>query len=229
MLTATEIVLINALFEILNTVLYGTCDTMVLPIDTTTNATYYLFSTACLNALNSQNPCNISSPPAGCTLSQGYWKTHNFYEDKAPKNQPWPLLEYGQSTKTEDIALCNMTYLEILHTPPAGGVKWYILAHQYIAAILNIANGASTTPDLESALDSASLLLEDNCDKNISDSTQISVLAALIDDYNNGITGPEPCYFAYDNTDEYFEEQAEKLAQALLREEEFANIEPCSN
>jgi hypothetical protein len=108
----------------------------------------------------------------GCTLTQGYWKNH----------QPWPIADAG---------LCGATWDEILHTAPKGDA-WYVVAHQWIAASLNVASGAAVTPEVQAALDAAEGYLAD-CE--IADDEKADALAAsaLLDDYNNGAVGPGHC------------------------------------
>lgn len=101
----------------------------------------------------------------GCTLTQGYWKTHSGY-GPAPYDENWlNLFNYYCSIHDEDEYCLNdpndpgidpsilgpdvqffglmeeienpVTFYEILWTPPKGGNAYYILAHQYIAAKLN--------------------------------------------------------------------------------------------
>ncbi len=75
------------------------------------------------------------SCPVGCVLSQGFWKTHPdaWPEGHHPKD---PFFRSGK------------TWMEVLWTAPKGDA-YYILAHQYIAAVLNEAHGA--TPPAEVA------------------------------------------------------------------------------
>src|SRR5688500_7780641 len=73
----------------------------------------------------------------GCTLTQGYWKNHNELRTQRRQRLDWPApLDEAQ-------LLCGQKLLDILNTVPRGEA-WYILAHQYIAASLNAASGAST-------------------------------------------------------------------------------------
>ena len=65
----------------------------------------------------------ICDPVAGCTLTPGFWKNHS-------------------QLITEDTLLCEETWIDILNTPPRRGNAFYILAHQWIAAELNVADGA---------------------------------------------------------------------------------------
>jgi hypothetical protein len=73
------------------------------------------------------------APPTNkCPLTQGFWKNHP---------NVWPVA---------DLTLGSQTYSEaallvILHTPPRGDAS-LILAHQLIAALLNIANGSNPSP-----------------------------------------------------------------------------------
>jgi hypothetical protein len=118
----------------------------------------------------------------GCTLTQGYWKTHHAGAQPEVLDVPWPI--------SEDTLLCGETWLDILWTVPAGN-GWYVLAHQYIAAQLNVASGASTTPEVDQALLDAQALLEGNCTWLAPN--QATTLADLLDDYNNGDVGPGHC------------------------------------
>ncbi len=68
------------------------------------------------------------TPTGGCVFSQGYWKNH-------PESWPVTQLQLGNVTYSQD------QLLAILHQPViANGLVQ--LAHQEIAAKLNIANGA---------------------------------------------------------------------------------------
>jgi len=83
----------------------------------------------------STDPC----PPTSCTFTQGYWKTHGPAGCVAGNNSnEWPVnaLTLGSVAYT-DLQLC-----QILNTP-AGGNGLVSLAHQLIAAKLNLASGAS--------------------------------------------------------------------------------------
>jgi parallel beta-helix repeat protein len=69
------------------------------------------------------------TPTGGCVFSQGYWKNH-------PEAWPVTQLQLGNVTYTQD------QLLAILHEPVRHGNALISLAHQEIAAKLNIANGA---------------------------------------------------------------------------------------
>ena len=79
--------------------------------------------------------------PVGCVWTQGFWKTHpdvwpsGFHPDA-------PFFSSGK------------TWMEALWTPPRGDA-YFILAHQYIAAALNRASGASMPAEVKDAFDAA--------------------------------------------------------------------------
>lgn len=130
---------------------------------------------------------------SGCTLTQGYWKTHSEY-GPAPYDDTWALLPQGADTP---FFLSGKSWYEVLWTPPQGGNAYYILANQYIAARLNILNGADTTPEVEAALAWA----EDNLFEVNTPGDKLSKTlrnealkqAALLDGYNMGLVGPGHC------------------------------------
>ena len=180
-------------------------------------ATLALFVFACTSGLSeseaeSSNPCpdcdkpdasppaphvDASPPPphvdaappdeAGCTRTQGYWKRHNEYATPPGLQLDWP------APHDEDDLLCGQTLLDILNTPPQGDA-WYIVAHQTIAAWLNIASGASTTDEVDTALASAEAWLLDNCGgAPASESAEALEWAATLERYNRGAIGPGHC------------------------------------
>jgi hypothetical protein len=71
-------------------------------------------------------------PKPGCTLTQGYWKTHSKY-GPAPYDARWALV--GEDTA---FFSSGKTWYEAINTSSAGGNAYYILARQYIAAKLNL-------------------------------------------------------------------------------------------
>jgi hypothetical protein len=129
-------------------------------------------------------------PPAcrenlGCTYTQGYWKNHA---------TNWP-------TGYEPSALfysSGQTWLQVLWTEPKGGNAYYILAHQYIAAVLNKANGAYVPAEIQSILTSAASWFStsnpSSCAEKGSCQPQKN-WAAVLDTYNRGEYpgGPPHC------------------------------------
>ena len=126
-------------------------------------------------------PCDT-----GCTLTIGYWKTHSPYFRDGAKNDPaWDLLDDG----THD----TKAIYEILTTPPKGDA-YYILAHQYIGATLNILSGASMSGEALEAYNKATDLIHNNGPGvSKADKKKWTSLASVLDRYNNGYIGPGHC------------------------------------
>jgi hypothetical protein len=135
--------------------------------------------------------CDI--PCDGCTLTQGYWKTHSEH-GPAPYDETWAELEDGADT---EFFTTGESYYDILWSPPAGGNAYLILAHQWIAAQLNGIAGASMPDDVMDAFNSGQQLLEDYAAMAYipagPDKAMAIDLAGMLDDYNNGQTGPGHC------------------------------------
>jgi hypothetical protein len=126
----------------------------------------------------------------GCTLTQGYWRTHSKY-GPAPYDDTWAKLPKGADTK---FFSSKQSYYEVLWTPPQGGNVCYILAVQYIAAELNKLSGADFG-DIKGTFEDAKAMLKDqkNFDKCTLDKKKATALAKKLDDYNNGRIGPGHC------------------------------------
>jgi hypothetical protein len=135
----------------------------------------------------------------GCTYTQGFWKTHgpvgcvtgnntNRWWDAA-NNVAVTSLTLGNVSYT-DLQLCS-----ILNTP-AGGNGLISLAHQLIAAKLNIANGSSDAA-IKSSIDAADALIGNLAIPPIGSGSLLpSATAALVTaltNYNEGATGPGHC------------------------------------
>lgn len=123
----------------------------------------------------------------GCTLTQGYWKTHSSH-GPAPEDDGWdavggPDVQFFSSGKT---------WFELFWTPPKGGNKYIQLAHQYMAAKLNILNGASTTPAVDAAITAAETYFNSGATPQ-NPGTVPAGLASTLADYNEGTIGPGHC------------------------------------
>ena len=128
----------------------------------------------------------------GCTFTQGYWKTHGPVGCVTGNNTDvWPVtsLQLGTVTYT-DMQLCS-----ILNTP-AGGNGLLALAHQLIAAKLNIANGANGSAIAQSIADADALIggltIPPVGSGSLSAASTNTLIAALTN-YNEGLTGPGHC------------------------------------
>lgn len=134
-------------------------------------------------------------PGGGCTLTQGYWKTHSEY-GPAPYDDTWAELPNGADTPFFDTPV---SWYEMFHTPPRGGNKYISLAHQWMAATLNGLADADLS-EVASEMADAQTLLDDydgdwdnprGYSRDIRD--QMNALANTLDDYNNGNIGPGHC------------------------------------
>ena len=138
----------------------------------------------------------------GCAYTQGYWKTHSA-DGPADRDDTWDLVgPLGEYTLFFD---SGQTWIDVLWTPPSGGNAYYILAHQYIAAKLNVLAGASST-SISSELALAEALFEEYTPEEIGDRdvdpdlrAQFIELAETLDEFNNGNLGVPHCDDVDDN------------------------------
>lgn len=144
----------------------------------------------------------------GCTLTQGYWKTHSD-QGPAPYDDTWALLGDvdGDGNATEDegelFFSSGQTWLEVFRTPPSGGNVYYQLAHQYMAAVLNQLGGASSTPAVDAALAAAVSFFTNSATdtpaeagalgKNSTTRKNAQAAASTLGSYNEGAIGPGHC------------------------------------
>ena len=133
----------------------------------------------------------------GCTLTPGYWKTHSVY-GPAPYDDNW--LNILPAAQDSPFFNSGQTYYQVLWTTPSGGNAYYILAHAYIAAELNVLNGANVPADVSAALNQAEswfsqiyMTPDYNFKSNKTVRAEFISLAGLLDDYNNGLVGPGHC------------------------------------
>jgi len=127
-------------------------------------------------------PCEVIS---GCTYTKGYWG-----------NKPgvvWP----SPYSRTDTFFNSGQTWQQVLDTEPRGN-GYYILAHQYIAAVLNIANGASVPKGVLDTLDLALEWLQFNGPNACTGPGSCGVQknwAAVLESYNKGEYpgGPPHC------------------------------------
>jgi hypothetical protein len=121
----------------------------------------------------------FNSPVSGgCTATLGYWKNHT---------NVWPLGFDPNAT----FYTSGKSWITVLKTPPVGDA-YYILAHQFIAATLNAADGASVPANVQTALNSAAGYFADPAGSSLT-RTQLIALATLLDSYNNGNQGVPHC------------------------------------
>lgn len=155
-------------------------------------------------------PCPPVPPhtcTGGCTLTQGFWKNHE---------EDWPAQWQGAH-------LCGESWLDLLNTSPSGGDAKLILAHQYFAAVLNVASGACTTPEVDQALQTAANLLN-QCDDSLFDKqtqtrAQAISAALVLANFNEGLIGPGHCDAVSSKKRNTEEENVEPSLQSLILRE----------
>jgi hypothetical protein len=146
--------------------------------------------------------------PTGCTLTQGYWKTHSA-KGPAPFDDNWnniPTDPYAPGTwggthENTVFFYSGQTWYQVFWTPPSGGNAYYQLAHQYEAAVLNILNGADPSA-VTATLNSALALFSNPANTPTSIGklkgsdplrAQFVKLAGILGSYNTGLIGPGHC------------------------------------
>lgn len=132
---------------------------------------------------------NVVCAPTGCSLTQGYWKTHSSY-GPAPYDDTWAQLSNGADTA---FFSTGKSYYQILWTPVQGNA-YIALAHQFIAAQLNGLNGADTS-SIAAAMAQAEAILSAYTPSTLPRTlrSQALQLASTLDAYNNGDIGPGHC------------------------------------
>ena len=137
-------------------------------------------------------PATAAGCVMGCTLTQGYWKTHSEY-GPAPYDDAWKNLSAaGAGTPFYS---SGMSWYQVFQTAPRGN-PYYILAHQYMAAKLNVLNGATANPQVAAALKWADMFFATHSPASVltkTEKTLVQQYAALLDSYNNGRVGPGHC------------------------------------
>lgn len=115
----------------------------------------------------------------GCTVTLGWYKNHT---------SSWP-----SGALTPNTVFDGWTSLiNVLNTQPKGS-QYIILAHQYITALLNIQGGASVPPAVQTALNTAEAYFTGGGNGTGDPNVNITGVSTILDDYNNGLTGPGHC------------------------------------
>jgi len=120
------------------------------------------------------------SSSVGCVLTQGYWKNHA---------EDWPVLNLMLGS----VVYTQAQLLDILNTP-AEGNGLIFLAHQLIAAKLNVASGALTPGTLIADADALiNGLVVPPVGAGFLDPAVASPLTDDLDEFNNGGSGVPHC------------------------------------
>jgi hypothetical protein len=126
----------------------------------------------------------------GCTLTQGYWKTHGPSASGNNENE-WDVTNLTLGTVNY-----SDVQLQAIFDTPAAGNGLISLAHQLIAAKLNQANGASTAA-VDSAIAAADALIGSLVIPPVGGgslpNSSTSSLTAVLTQYNEGLIGPGHC------------------------------------
>lgn len=164
-----------------------------VPLECNTDYVFRAFGHATNSLFRSDFTADLSasttscSPPPSCTYTQGYWKNHGPVGCANGNNtDAWPTFT--------TITLGNVAYTDaqlcaILNTNAGTGQNQnglIILAHQLIAAKLNLLNGTSNSC-IQTTINAADALIGNlvvGSDSLPSSST--SALTQVLDDYNNG-------------------------------------------
>lgn len=135
------------------------------------------------------SPC-VPPPSTGCTYTQGYWKTHG-PSPRGNNTNVWPVTSLVLGTRSYSAA-----ELQRIFDTPVRGNGLISLAHQLIAAKLNVANGASSTA-VASSITAADALIGGLVVPPIGSgslaASSTSALVSALTAYNEGTTGPGHC------------------------------------
>jgi len=130
-------------------------------------------------------------PPPGpsCTYTQGYWKNHPSDWDSASDGKLF--------TTTTVFYNSGVTYLSLMKTAPKGGNAYIQLAHQFIAASLNLNGAPSGDASVDAAIAGGAAYFASAGAGTPAPSgalrTQVQAWATTLDNYNNGLLGPGHC------------------------------------
>ena len=127
---------------------------------------------------------DCTCPPKGCVRTQGYWG-----------NKPGVVWPKGYDRDAAFFG-SGLTWQQVLDSPTRGDA-YFILAHQYIAAVLNVASGASAPNSVRSVILAAgawfATATPGTC---VRGACQLQrSWASILDEYNNGDYpgGPKHC------------------------------------
>ena len=162
--------------------------------------------------INVTVPC---PPQQGCTLTLGYWKTHNAsFKGGAPLDDNWnnvtPAKELsGFFTTSSSFPVLGpntppFTWFSVFWTAPKGNA-FFILSQQYMAAKLNYLNGAGQLQTVTNAIAASEAFFSHagNTPTNwpntgTATKADLTSLAGILGSYNEGTIGPGHC--SEDNT-----------------------------
>jgi hypothetical protein len=144
-------------------------------------------STTVLATASAQVDLTVVCP--GCIREKTYWKSH-------PEDPSWSTLPQGKDTM---FFSSGVSYFDILSVAPSRNA-YYILAHEYVTALMNLASGAPMPSFVKDTLDKSTALfsfctpsdiygLKGNSELR----KQFVVYADVLSGYNEGEEGPQVC------------------------------------
>lgn len=137
--------------------------------------------------------CNSN---AGCTYTQGYWKTHGIDPNGMNQNM-WPADVQTNGLQLGTV-LYNQTQLLAIFNQNVGGNGLIALAHQLIAAKLNVVNGASVPAQVQQAIADADALIGGlavpPAGSGYLAPSATTALIGILGNYNEGSAGVSHCY-----------------------------------
>lgn len=169
----------------------STFDTLTGPVTSATTITSNIGGARVPGALivftNTKIPV-VKEP--SCTFTQGYWKNHEL---------SWPA-PYSPTAQWLDASheVTGVTWDGLMDQSVSGGNSYMQLAHQWIAATLNLAGATSSNPVVAAAMSQGEAWLKANTPAvtstvpNIKNS-QATAWASTLDDFNNGRLGIAHC------------------------------------
>lgn len=131
--------------------------------------------------------CEPDYCAGGCTVPFQWWSLHNSKCKSRSKRFRWP-------DDLENARLCGQTYYQ--WSQKRARNAWRMLMHQWMAVILNEANGACVPPEIQAdAADAFNLLIQ--CDMSINvtgvPGRPYRQLASSLYSYTTGTKGPGTC------------------------------------
>lgn len=140
-------------------------------------------------------PCFV-----GCTLTQGYWKTHSQLGPAPYDSDGWGALgdfdgDATNEEEGEDWEHAGIDWYTAFWTPPKGGNLWYKLAHQFQAAYLNVQNGADDSALGDVLADAEDWLWANSPEDKIKgkDAKEANKWHGMLASFNEGDIGPGHC------------------------------------
>ena len=186
----------------------GPSDGFPCPLECGTPYVFRAFghATSTLNRSDYTANLSCSTDPCGpqgigdCTLTQGYWRTHNLESTQCIPDLSGNIGPLCVAWPVDSLVLGTVTYTEpqlvsILNTP-ASGNGLIALAHQLIAAKLNIDNGADGTALGTAIQDADNLiggLVVPPVGTGVLAPASTSALIATLTSFNEGGIGPGHC------------------------------------